>query len=84
MIEVFPLMDTGDEDDEEDVDEVEPDEVFAGPARGRPALGAFVQRAALVIEAGRPDCPFCGSPIDPEGHLCVRGQRLPAPRPGAE
>ena len=38
----------------------------AGPAR------AFVQRAELVIEAGRPDCPFCGSPIDPEGHLCVR------------
>jgi hypothetical protein len=31
-----------------------------------------VQRAALVIEAGRPDCPFCGNPIDPEGHLCVR------------
>jgi uncharacterized repeat protein (TIGR03847 family) len=69
VIEVFPLMETSDEDDEED--EPEPEEVFlvrleAGPAR------AFVQRAALVIEAGRPDCPFCGSPIDPEGHLCVR------------
>jgi uncharacterized repeat protein (TIGR03847 family) len=68
VIEVFPLLDTSDEDDEP---EVEPEEVFlvrleAGPAR------AFVQRAALVIEAGRPDCPFCGSPIDPEGHLCVR------------
>ena len=22
--------------------------------------------------AGRPDCPFCGEPIDPDGHLCVR------------
>jgi uncharacterized repeat protein (TIGR03847 family) len=68
VIEVFPLLDTSEEDEEE---EVEPEEVFlirleAGPAR------AFVQRAALVIEAGRPDCPFCGSPIDPEGHLCVR------------
>ena len=68
VIEVFPLTDASEEEDEEDV---EPEEVFlvrleAGPAR------AFVQRAALVIEAGRPDCPFCGSPIDPEGHLCVR------------
>ncbi len=67
VIEVFPLTETTDEDD----DEVEPEEVLtvrleAGPAR------AFVQRAALVIEAGRPDCPFCGNPIDPEGHLCVR------------
>jgi uncharacterized repeat protein (TIGR03847 family) len=33
---------------------------------------AFVKRAELVIEAGRPDCPFCGNPIDPDGHLCVR------------
>ena len=25
-----------------------------------------------VLEAGRPSCPFCGNPVDPEGHLCVR------------
>jgi uncharacterized repeat protein (TIGR03847 family) len=69
VIEVFPLTDTAEDGDEED--DPEPEEVFlvrleAGPAR------AFVQRAELVIEAGRPDCPFCGSPIDPDGHLCVR------------
>jgi uncharacterized repeat protein (TIGR03847 family) len=67
VIEVFPLVETADEDAEDS----EPDEVFlvrleAGPAR------AFVRRSALVVEAGRPDCPFCGNPIDPEGHLCVR------------
>lgn len=55
----------------EDLEEPEPEEIFlvrlpAGAAR------AFVQRAERVIEAGRPDCPFCGSPMDPEGHLCVR------------
>jgi uncharacterized repeat protein (TIGR03847 family) len=38
------------------------------PAHAR----AFVKRAALVVDAGRPSCPFCGSPIDPNGHLCVR------------
>jgi uncharacterized repeat protein (TIGR03847 family) len=68
VIEVFPLTDTADEDEDE---EAEPEEVFlvrieAGHAR------AFVKRAALVLDAGRPDCPFCGNPIDPEGHLCVR------------
>ena len=73
VIEVFPLTDTSEEEEEvaEDVEEPEPAEVFlvrldAGPAR------AFVKRASLVIDAGRPDCPFCGNPIDPEGHLCVR------------
>jgi uncharacterized repeat protein (TIGR03847 family) len=67
VIEVFPLVESAEDAEEE----VEPEEVFlvrleAGHAR------AFVQRAGLVIEAGRPDCPFCGNPIDPEGHLCVR------------
>ena len=69
VIEVFPIADAAEEDVEEE--EAEPDEVFlvrleAGPAR------AFVKRAGLVVEAGRPDCPFCGNPIDPDGHLCVR------------
>jgi hypothetical protein len=31
-----------------------------------------VERALSVIGAGRPDCPFCGEPVDPDGHLCVR------------
>lgn len=74
VIEVFPFMEaavvTPDQLDE-DFEEPEPDEVFlvrlpAGVAR------AFVKRAEQVLGAGRPDCPFCGNPIDPEGHLCVR------------
>jgi uncharacterized repeat protein (TIGR03847 family) len=71
VIEVFPLTEGGEDDEDEDEDEPEPGEVVlvrleAGPAR------AFVRRAELVISAGRPDCPFCGGPIDPDGHLCVR------------
>ncbi len=82
VIEVFPLTDevvVGLEDDdelidgaiEEPVEEPEPDEVLL--VRITPgAARAFALRAGRVVEAGRPSCPFCGGPIDPSGHLCVR------------
>ena len=74
VIEVFPYTEAAvvsPEQLDEELTEPEPDEVFliridAGSAR------AFVKRAEQVLEAGRPTCPFCGNPIDPEGHLCVR------------
>lgn len=74
VIEVFPFTEAAvvsPEQVDEDLEEPEPDEIFlvrltAGGAR------AFVVRARSVVGAGRPDCPFCGNPIDPEGHLCVR------------
>lgn len=55
----------------EDEHEVEAEEVFLirfGPGAAR----AFVKRAETVVGAGRESCPFCGSPMDPSGHLCVR------------
>jgi uncharacterized repeat protein (TIGR03847 family) len=33
---------------------------------------AFVKRTLAVVAAGRPPCPFCGNPLDPEGHVCPR------------
>jgi uncharacterized repeat protein (TIGR03847 family) len=74
VIEVFPYSEAAvvsPEQLEEDFEEPEPEEVFMvrlapGPAR------AFVKRAEQVLGAGRPSCPFCGNPIDPDGHLCVR------------
>lgn len=33
---------------------------------------AFIVRAAEILAAGRPPCPLCGQPLDPEGHLCVK------------
>jgi uncharacterized repeat protein (TIGR03847 family) len=33
---------------------------------------SFVKRAMAVLGAGRAPCPFCGAPIDPNGHLCPR------------
>ncbi len=32
----------------------------------------FARRAASVVSAGRPPCPFCGLPLDPAGHVCPR------------
>ena len=36
------------------------------------AARSFVQRAAQVVGAGRPPCPLCGQPLDPQGHICPR------------
>lgn len=33
---------------------------------------AFVRRSLALVSQGRPPCPFCGGPLDPEGHLCPR------------
>ena len=36
------------------------------------AARAFIHRAERVVAAGRPPCPLCGLPLDPEGHICPR------------
>lgn len=33
---------------------------------------AFVERAVRVVASGRPPCPLCGQPLDPQGHICPR------------
>jgi uncharacterized repeat protein (TIGR03847 family) len=74
VIEVFPYTEAAvvsPEQVDEDFEEPEPDEVLLvrlTPGHAR----AFVKRSTQVLEAGRPSCPFCGNPIDPDGHLCVR------------
>lgn len=34
------------------------------------AARAFAQRTREVVGAGRPPCPMCGEPVDPDGHVC--------------
>jgi len=74
VIEVFPYAEAAvvaPDQDDEDVEEPEPDEVLM--VRLEPGTArAFVKRTEQVLEAGRPSCPFCGIPVDPAGHLCVR------------
>ena len=36
------------------------------------AARAFIQRAQRVVAAGRPPCPLCALPLDPDGHICPR------------
>jgi uncharacterized repeat protein (TIGR03847 family) len=74
VIEVFPFTEAAvvsPEQVDEDFEEPEPDELLLVRITAA-AARAFVKRASQVLEAGRPSCPFCGYPIDPDGHLCVR------------
>jgi uncharacterized repeat protein (TIGR03847 family) len=38
----------------------------------RGQIAALAHRGAEVVEAGRPPCPLCNQPMDPEGHMCIR------------
>lgn len=61
-VELFEL-----EDDEEDSEgEVLEINITLGMA------SSFSSRSKAVVNAGRLPCPFCGTPIDPRGHLCPR------------
>jgi uncharacterized repeat protein (TIGR03847 family) len=59
-----------DPDDDDDEDEDGPDllRVRLTPDLAR----AFAERAARVVSGGRPPCPLCGAPLDPQGHICPR------------
>lgn len=54
-----------------------PDDADEGPDLLRVRLEphharSFVRRAEALLGGGRPACPFCGQPLDPQGHFCPR------------
>ena len=67
-------------DDEEEQEAAEPAAEDVAEAIGAvlrvtltgSAARAFAKRAMAVVAAGRPPCPFCAGPLDPEGHICPR------------
>jgi uncharacterized repeat protein (TIGR03847 family) len=73
VIEAYPLSEMDDEDadgempgeDETDAAEMLLVRMPVGTAR------AFAKRTREIVGAGRPACPRCGYPIDPEGHVCT-------------
>ncbi|MGH7316134.1 MAG: DUF3090 family protein [Candidatus Rokuibacteriota bacterium] len=58
------------EADEEAETEVEP--AMARFRITRAQAATFVERANDLMKGGRPTCPICSRPIDPEGHVCPR------------
>jgi len=69
----------GEEGEEEEDDETafEDDDSEDGPdllrVRFTPSYAReFIAGALRVLAAGRPPCPLCGQPLDPQGHLCPR------------
>jgi uncharacterized repeat protein (TIGR03847 family) len=53
------------------------EDITEGPDALRVRIGpdealAFAERARRVLAAGRPPCPLCALPLDPEGHICPR------------
>jgi len=64
-------------DEDEDEEELGDDDDEDGPDVLRVRITAvtaraFVERAVRVLSSGRPPCPLCGQPLDPQGHLCPR------------
>jgi uncharacterized repeat protein (TIGR03847 family) len=62
---------------DDDVDATELADEDEGPPmlRVRASLAQvvdFIARARKVVAAGRPPCPFCQQPLDPQGHICPR------------
>ncbi len=72
VIEAAALPEDG-ESSPDDTDTDDPD----GPDLVRiridgPTARSFVDRATRIVAAGRPLCPRCGEPLDPQGHICTR------------
>jgi uncharacterized repeat protein (TIGR03847 family) len=64
---------------DDDADDDEPTELAEAiePATARFHLTreqavAFIRRTTELVASGRPACPLCGRPIDPEGHACPK------------
>lgn len=69
VVIAFPLVEAASEEEAEALEDAEPEEALVvkmpvGTAR------AFAERTRRVVGAGRPPCPRCGQPVDPDGHDC--------------
>jgi uncharacterized repeat protein (TIGR03847 family) len=72
VIEAYAMTEVDDSAVDDFADEAEAEEpaeilqvqIPVGAAR------AFAKRTLEVVGAGRPLCALCGTPVDPEGHVC--------------
>ncbi|MDQ0633728.1 putative repeat protein (TIGR03847 family) [Arthrobacter pascens] len=71
VMEAYPIADVDAEDDGslgEDGAEL-PEMLLVRMPVG--TARAFAKRTREVVGAGRPACPLCGYPLDPDGHVCT-------------
>ncbi len=59
-------------DDEYDLGDIEYDGDSIRVTVTRAQALAFCDQTDRVVSAGRPDCEFCGRPVDTDGHFCIR------------
>ena len=76
LLEAREITEDDDEDEDPDEDEND-DEDENGPdilsVRITPRYAReFIVQALRIVAAGRPPCPLCSQPLDPQGHLCPR------------
>ena len=63
---------TPDDDETASQDDEEVDGAILRVSISGSVARAFTKRALAVVAAGRPPCPFCSNPLDPQGHICPR------------
>ncbi len=68
VIEAYPITDDNDDDDDGSPDEDGEMLLVRMPVG---AARAFATRTREIVGAGRPLCPFCAQPMDPDGHICI-------------
>ena len=80
---VIELHERSRDDEEEDDDEENDEELLAAEdeelsgfvaklVATRPQVRAMAARGVEAVAAGRPRCPLCEQPMDPDGHICPR------------
>lgn len=66
LLEAEELVPGDEDDEEEEVSLGEQARLWATPEQ----MIALARHGAAVCAAGRPQCRFCGNPIEAEGHVC--------------
>lgn len=59
------------DDDALDADEI-PGGGMARFSLTRAQVAAFIIQAATLVASGRPPCPLCHRPLDPDDHMCIK------------
>jgi len=71
ILEAHAIAEDGQEIAEIGSDDHEGPDTFRVMLTAMQARG-FAERAFSVASAGRPPCPLCLQPLDPQGHVCPR------------